>query len=83
MSDQLDIRTRNILAALESTLTHSKATLEPETHEAMVESLAKGANAVKTAYGRYRGEEITAKQYSKVLLRLAELTLMAVRRLPG
>lgn len=83
MSDQLDIRTRNILAALESTLTHSKASLEPETHEAMVETLSKAMVSVKVSYERYKAEELLPKQYAKVLLKLAELTLMAVRKLPG
>lgn len=80
---ELDIRTKNILNALESTLTHSKAFLDSATHEAMVESILKATIAVKEAHDKFKHGEMSNQQYGKVLLRLAELGIMAIRRLPG
>jgi hypothetical protein len=79
----LDTRTKNILVALEHTLNDSKKLLDPKTHEEMVNTLLNSAISVKESYDKFKAGDISPKTYSKVLIKLAEITLMAVRRLPS
>jgi ATP-dependent helicase/DNAse subunit B len=82
MSD-LDIRTKNILTAIESTLTATQKNLTADTHQAIVSTLSKAMDNVVVSYKKYQEGTMTSQKYGKVLIKLAELTIMAVRKLPG
>ena len=80
--DVLDIRFKNILKAIEHTLAHSSRANSPQKHEQIVEGLLKATIKVKEVYDQYIEGHANATDYGRALIKLAEISLMAVRNLP-
>jgi len=82
MSD-IDVKTKNILVALENFIKTSSKHFDSKTHDEIMGVLVNHATKVLDSYRGYKQGLVTTSQYSHVLLKLAEVILMAVRRLPG
>ena len=80
---ELDIRTKNVLNALESLLTKSSTHLPAKTHEEMVQIFIKHTTRVLDNYKKFKRGEINVGMYKADLIKLAEIVLIAYSKLPG
>lgn len=79
----LDVKTKNIIKALENLIDVSKKQLPEKTHEQIVQTLIKHTTEVLNNYRLYKDGSISYGSYKTSLLKLAEITLMGILRLPG
>lgn len=78
-----DIVLNNILKSLEDFLITAKKTFDTKTHEEMVAVFINQTTQVLDNHRKWKAEKIGATEYKQSLLKLAEIILMAVRKLPN
>lgn len=79
----LDVRTKNILKGIEHTIDATRKHLDIQTHEAFVNTLSRAMTEVHKSYTGMKEGKVTPNTYGKVLIKLAEIAIMGVGKLPG